>query len=45
MPALPSRLAAIATFLAAGAASGGLVLSGLYVDAPNWGIGGQFARH
>jgi hypothetical protein len=36
MPAFPSRLAAIATFLAAAAALAGLVLSGLYVDAPNW---------
>ena len=36
MPALPSRLAAIATFLAAAAALAGLVLTGLYVDAPNW---------
>jgi len=36
MRALPSRLAAIATFLAAAAALAGLVLAGLYVDAPNW---------
>ena len=36
MPAFPSRLAAIATFLAAAAALAGLVLAGLYVDAPNW---------
>ena len=36
MHALPSRLAAIATFLAACAALAGLVITGLYVDAPNW---------
>jgi hypothetical protein len=36
MATLPSRLAAIAAFLAAAAALGGLVLTGLYVDAPNW---------
>lgn len=36
MPALPSRPAAVATFLAAVAALAGLVVSGLYVDAPNW---------
>jgi hypothetical protein len=36
MQAFPSRLAATATFLAASAALAGLVLSGLYVDAPNW---------
>ena len=31
-----SRLAAIATVLAAGAALAGLAVRGLYVDAPNW---------
>jgi hypothetical protein len=31
-----NRLAAIATVLAAGAAAAGLVVTGLYVDAPNW---------
>jgi hypothetical protein len=31
-----NRLAAIATFLAAGAALAGLAVRGLYVDAPNW---------
>ena len=36
MPAIPHRLAAIATSLAAVAALAGLVLTGLYVDAPNW---------
>jgi hypothetical protein len=36
MLTIPNRLAAIATFLAAGAALAGLVLTGLYVDAPNW---------
>lgn len=36
MQALPNRLAAIATFLAAVAALAGLALTGLYVDAPNW---------
>jgi hypothetical protein len=36
MRTIPKRLAAIATFLAASAALAGLVLSGLYVDAPNW---------
>ena len=36
MPALPSRLAAVATLLAAAAALGGLVITGVYVDAPNW---------
>jgi hypothetical protein len=36
MPAIPNRLAVIATFLAAFAALAGLVLTGLYVDAPNW---------
>lgn len=36
MHAIPNRLAAIATFLAAVAALASLVLTGLYVDAPNW---------
>jgi hypothetical protein len=36
MPTLPSRLAAIATLLAAAAALAGLALTGVYVDAPNW---------
>lgn len=36
MRATANRLSAIATFLAAVAALAGLVLSGLYVDAPNW---------
>jgi hypothetical protein len=36
MPAIPIRLVAIATLLAAGAALAGLAVSGLYVDAPNW---------
>jgi hypothetical protein len=36
MHSTPNRLAAIATFLAAAAALAGLVLTGLYVDAPNW---------
>ncbi len=36
MHTIPSRLAAIATVLAAAAAAAGLVLTGLYVDAPNW---------
>jgi hypothetical protein len=36
MPALPNRLAAVATVLAALAAVAGLALPGLYVDAPNW---------
>jgi hypothetical protein len=31
-----NRLAAVATFLAAGAAFAGLAVRGLYVDAPNW---------
>jgi hypothetical protein len=31
-----NRLAAVATFLAAGAAVAGLAVRGLYVDAPNW---------
>jgi hypothetical protein len=36
MHAIPTRLAAIATFLAGAAALAGLVFTGLYVDAPNW---------
>ena len=36
MPALPNRLAAVATLLAAVAALAGLAVGGLYVDAPNW---------
>jgi hypothetical protein len=36
MHAIPNRLTAIATFLAAGASLAGLVVNGLYVDAPNW---------
>jgi hypothetical protein len=36
MHAIPNRLAAFATVLAAAAALAGLVLTGLYVDAPNW---------
>jgi hypothetical protein len=36
MPALPNRLAAAATLLAALAAAAGLAIPGLYVDAPNW---------
>ena len=36
MHTIPNRLAAIATFLAAGAAVAGLAVRGLYVDAPNW---------
>jgi hypothetical protein len=36
MPALPNRLAALATALAALAAAAGLAIPGLYVDAPNW---------
>jgi hypothetical protein len=36
MPAISNRLAAVATALAAAAALGGLVVPGLYVDAPNW---------
>ena len=36
MQAIPNRLAAVATVLAAVAALAGLVVSGLYVDAPNW---------
>jgi hypothetical protein len=38
MHAIPNRLAAIATFLAAGASLAGLVMTGLYVDAPNWAL-------
>jgi hypothetical protein len=37
MRAIPNRLAIIATFLAASAALAGLIVTGLYVDAPNWG--------
>jgi hypothetical protein len=36
MPAIPNRLAVVATGLAASAALAGLVIPGLYVDAPNW---------
>jgi hypothetical protein len=36
MRAIPNRLAIIATFLAASAALAGLIVTGLYVDAPNW---------
>jgi hypothetical protein len=36
MHAIPNRLAAVATFLAALSALAGLVLPGLYADAPNW---------
>ena len=36
MHAIPTRRAAIATFLAGAAALAGLVFTGLYVDAPNW---------
>ena len=36
MHAIPNRLATLATILAAAAALAGLVLTGLYVDAPNW---------
>ena len=36
MHALPNRLAAIATCLAAVAALAGLAVTGLYIDAPNW---------
>jgi hypothetical protein len=36
MHAIPNRLAAVATFLAALSALAGLVFTGLYVDAPNW---------
>ena len=36
MHTISNRLAAIATFLAAGAALAGLAVPGLYVDAPNW---------
>jgi hypothetical protein len=36
MHAIPNRLAAVATFLAALSAFAGLAIGGLYVDAPNW---------
>jgi hypothetical protein len=36
MDAIPSRLATIATVLAAGASLAGLAVRGLYVDSPNW---------
>jgi hypothetical protein len=36
MHAIPNRLAALATVLAAAAALAGLVVTNLYVDAPNW---------
>jgi hypothetical protein len=36
MRTIPYRLATTATFLAAVAALAGLVITGLYVDAPNW---------
>jgi hypothetical protein len=36
MHTISNRLAAVATFLAAGAALAGLAVHGLYVDAPNW---------
>jgi hypothetical protein len=36
MHTISNRLAAVATFLAAGAALAGLAVRGLYVDAPNW---------
>jgi hypothetical protein len=36
MLTIPNRLAAIATVLAAAAALAGLVVTNLYVDAPNW---------
>jgi hypothetical protein len=36
MSTIPNRLAAIATVLAAAAALAGLVVTNLYVDAPNW---------
>lgn len=36
MHAIPNRLAAIATVLGAAAALAGLVVTNLYVDAPNW---------
>jgi hypothetical protein len=36
MHTISNRLAAAATFLAAGAALAGLAVRGLYVDAPNW---------
>ena len=38
MHSVPSRLAAIAAFLAAAAALAGLLFPGLYVDAPNWAL-------
>lgn len=36
MPAIPNRLAALATLVAAAAALAGLVVTNLYADAPNW---------
>ena len=36
MDPITNRLTAVATFLAAAAALAGLVVPGLYVDAPNW---------
>ena len=36
MHAIPYRLAALATMLAAAASLAGLVVTGLYVDSPNW---------
>jgi hypothetical protein len=36
MPAIPNRLAALATVLAAASALAGLAVTGIYVDAPNW---------
>src|SRR5687767_11840434 len=36
MHPIANRLAALAAFLAAGAAVAGLAVRGLYVDAPNW---------
>jgi hypothetical protein len=36
MHTIANRLAAVATFFAAGAALAGLAVRGLYVDAPNW---------
>ncbi len=36
MHAIPNRLAAVATVLAAVAALAGLAITGLYIDAPNW---------
>jgi hypothetical protein len=38
MHAIPNRLAAVATLLAALSALAGLVFIGLYVDAPNWAL-------